>query len=141
MRLACKKGWYSTMICKRTVAEYSDRLVEMLCYFDSNDISYKFEINKGGTKVLTVEYATEKQKEKADMFETELIIKDKTDSKVEYNNIKDLRLAAKLTQQGFGDLLGIPLRTVQDWEADFRICKKYVFKLIEYRLKNGGYIK
>lgn len=129
------------MICKRTVAEYSDRLVEMLCYFDSNDISYKFEINKGGTKVLSVEYATEKQKEKADMFETELVIKDKTDSKVEYNNIKDLRLAAKLTQQGFGDLLGIPLRTVQDWEYKKKCCREYVIKLIEYRLKNGGYIK
>ena len=30
--------------------------------------------------------------------------------------IKDARKAAGLTQQGMSDLIGIPRRTIQDWE-------------------------
>lgn len=46
--------------------------------------------------------------------------------------LKALRAKTGLSQQKFGDWLGIPKRTIQDWECGKAECKKYVFDLIMY---------
>lgn len=50
-------------------------------------------------------------------------------------NIKDIRKQYGLTQQALCDLLGIPRRTLQDWER-FDCCPEYTKRLIEYYLRN-----
>ena len=56
-------------------------------------------------------------------------------------NIKKLRQLTGLSQQAFGDYLGIPRRTIQNWESGVNQCADYVESLIEYKLKNEGMIK
>ena len=51
-------------------------------------------------------------------------------------SIKELRQAAGMTQKAFGEYLGIPHRTVQNWEGGQRQCPDYVLALIEYELRN-----
>lgn len=46
------------------------------------------------------------------------------------SKIKDARLAAGLTQQAVFDLLGIPMRTLQDWENERRKCPPWAERLI-----------
>lgn len=52
--------------------------------------------------------------------------------------IKELRKRYGFTQQGFGDYLKIPLRSVQSWEventANARSCPAYLVELIAYKL-------
>ena len=54
--------------------------------------------------------------------------------------IKEMRTQTGLTQQGFGDLLKIPRRTIQEWENGRRTPPEYIIDLIEYKLKNEGLI-
>lgn len=56
-------------------------------------------------------------------------------------SIKELRQTAGMTQKAFSEYLGIPHRTVQNWEGGQRQCPDYVLALIEYKLKNEGLIK
>lgn len=56
-------------------------------------------------------------------------------------DIKKLRQLTGLSQQAFGDYLGIPRRTIQNWESGTNQCADYVEALIEYKLKNEGMIK
>ena len=49
--------------------------------------------------------------------------------------IKDIRLMTGLSMQKFGDLYGIPLRTIQHWEGGDRKCPDYVLKLLERVVK------
>lgn len=62
-------------------------------------------------------------------------------STAQYDNIKDLRAATKMTQQAFGDYFGIPFRTIQDWEYNIRNCKSYIINLLDYKLRSDGVIK
>ncbi len=55
--------------------------------------------------------------------------------------IKELRKEYKLTQQELSDLLHIPKRTIQDWEAEKRIPPAYVLELIEFRLSHAEELK
>lgn len=48
--------------------------------------------------------------------------------------IKDLRASTGLSQAKFAKLLGIPTRTIEDWESGRHKPPDYVIKLIEYRL-------
>ena len=50
--------------------------------------------------------------------------------------IKELRAATGLTQKAFAELLHIPQRTIENWEAGNREPPLYVIELIEYRLKD-----
>lgn len=45
-------------------------------------------------------------------------------------NIKELRKQAGLTQAAFSSLLGIPARTLQNWEAGVRTCPEYIVRWI-----------
>lgn len=48
--------------------------------------------------------------------------------------IKEARLAAGLTQQGMSDMLGIPKRTIEDWEGERRIPPEWAKKLVIEKL-------
>lgn len=56
------------------------------------------------------------------------------------NKIKELRTLSKMTQKQFSDYLGIPMRTIQDWEYEKRTPPEYVVELIEYKLRNENVI-
>ena len=45
-------------------------------------------------------------------------------------NIKELRKQAGMTQSGFAAFLGIPARSLQNWEAGSRSCPEYIERWI-----------
>lgn len=49
-------------------------------------------------------------------------------------NIKDVRLFVELSQAKAAELIGVPKRTWEDWEAERRHPPKYVEKLIVDKL-------
>lgn len=49
--------------------------------------------------------------------------------------IKEIRTLTGLSQTKFGNLYGIPLRTIQDWEAGARKPPEYVVTLLERVVK------
>lgn len=61
-------------------------------------------------------------------------------------DIKKARLNANLTQRKMSELLGIPIRTISNWESGCRTCPDYVARLIIGKLEeietkenyNGG---
>lgn len=57
------------------------------------------------------------------------------------SKIKELRIAAGLTQKAFADLLGIPKRCVENWEGGVNKCPEYLANLIEYYLRKEERIK
>ena len=54
--------------------------------------------------------------------------------------VKELRKAAKMTQQAFAEYFGVPKRTVEDWEGDRRTIRPYVLELMEYKLRHENLI-
>ncbi len=54
---------------------------------------------------------------------------------------KELRRSTGLSQARFAALLGIPKRSIENWESQKSCCPDYVLKLIEYYLKHEGYLK
>ena len=44
--------------------------------------------------------------------------------------IKEARTKAGLTQKQVHELIGVPIRTLQNWEANIRKCPDYVEKLV-----------
>ncbi len=55
--------------------------------------------------------------------------------------IKKLRKQTKLTQTKFGELFGIPLRTIQEWESGERKPPEYVIDMIEELLYRRGLLQ
>ena len=51
------------------------------------------------------------------------------------NKIKELRLQTGLNRKDFSAYIGIPLRTIEDWEAGRRTPPEYIPRLIAYQLK------
>jgi DNA-binding transcriptional regulator YiaG len=49
--------------------------------------------------------------------------------------IMEIRKSTGLNRKDFANYLGIPLRTVEDWEAGRRTPPEYIPRLIKYRLK------
>ncbi len=49
--------------------------------------------------------------------------------------LKDLRLETGMNRKEFAEYFEIPLRTIEDWEADKRKMPQYLLRLIEYRLR------
>jgi len=56
-------------------------------------------------------------------------------------NIRETRKKLKLTQTEFGNLFGIPMRTIQEWEYGHRKPPSYVLKMMEEILKSRGLLK
>ena len=49
--------------------------------------------------------------------------------------IKELRESIGLNRKEFSEHIGIPVRTLEDWEAGRRTPPEYIPKLIAYQLK------
>ena len=49
--------------------------------------------------------------------------------------IKELRKSAGMTRKEFSEHMGIPIRTLEDWEAARRTPPEYIPRLIDYQLK------
>lgn len=56
-------------------------------------------------------------------------------------SIKAIRATTGMSQQAFADALGIPKRTIENWETGSRIPPDYVVKLIDWRVKTDDTIK
>ena len=54
---------------------------------------------------------------------------------------KNLRQDSGMTQKVYAEYFGIPLRTIENWEAGQRECPEYLLQLMQYKLKNEGIIK
>lgn len=52
------------------------------------------------------------------------------------NEIKALREACCLTQRAFSELLGIPKRSIENWESGVSNPPKYVVRLIAFYIAN-----
>lgn len=50
--------------------------------------------------------------------------------------IKEARKNANLTQQGMADLLGIPRRTIQNWESGERTPPEWAERLVIEKLES-----
>lgn len=50
------------------------------------------------------------------------------------NNLKEARKLAGLTQKGMSEQLGIPKRTIEDWERGISTPPKYVEQLVIEKL-------
>ncbi len=51
------------------------------------------------------------------------------------HKIKELRIQTGLNRKEFSVYIGIPLRTIEDWEAGRRTPPEYIPRLIAYQLK------
>ncbi len=51
------------------------------------------------------------------------------------NVIKELRNRTGLNRKDFSLYIGIPLRTIEDWESGRRTPPEYIPRLISYQLK------
>ena len=49
---------------------------------------------------------------------------------------KMIREESGMSRKDFADWLGIPYRTMQEWELGRRVMPQYVFDLISYKVKN-----
>ena len=49
--------------------------------------------------------------------------------------IKELRESVNMTRKEFSEHTGIPVRTLEDWEAARRTPPEYIPRLIAYQLK------
>lgn len=59
---------------------------------------------------------------------------------MEETTIRSLRTASGMTQNAFSTYLGIPLRTIEDWDTGKRTPPPYIVSLIQYKLTNEGLI-
>lgn len=50
------------------------------------------------------------------------------------DKIRELRTQAGMNRKDFSEHLGIPLRTIEDWEAGRRKPPEYIPRLIAYQL-------
>lgn len=50
-------------------------------------------------------------------------------------SIIDIRKETGLSRKAFSDHFGIPLRTIEDWEAGKRTPPEYIPRLIRYQLE------
>ena len=51
-------------------------------------------------------------------------------------SIKEIRMSTGLSQRKFCEALGIPTRTLEDWERGVSRCPAYVEALIAYRVEH-----
>lgn len=96
---------------------------KLIKFLTDNEYNYEVSHSNGNTKV-TINIG-----EEPEPFVTK------------YDSIKDLRLATKMTQQGFADYFGVSLRTIQKWEYGERPIKPYLISLMEFKLFKNGVIK
>ena len=52
--------------------------------------------------------------------------------------VKEMRAKTGLSQAQFAKLLGIPKRTIENWDGGKSNCHEYTIKLIDYFLTHEG---
>ena len=57
------------------------------------------------------------------------------------DTIKELRESTGMSRKAFSEHTGIPVRTLEDWEAGRRTPPQYIPRLIEYQLKYEELVK
>ena len=57
------------------------------------------------------------------------------------NTIKELRESIGMSRKEFSEHTGIPVRTLEDWEAARRTPPEYIPRLIAYQLKYEELLK
>lgn len=57
------------------------------------------------------------------------------------NTIKELRESIGMSRKEFSEHTGIPVRTLEDWEAARRTPTEYIPRLIAYQLKYEELLK
>ena len=57
------------------------------------------------------------------------------------NTIKELRESVGMSRKEFSEHTGIPVRTLEDWEAARRTPPEYIPRLIAYQLKYEELVK
>lgn len=55
--------------------------------------------------------------------------------------IKELRESIRMSRKEFSEHTGIPVRTLEDWEAARRTPPEYIPRLIAYQLKYEEIVK
>ena len=55
--------------------------------------------------------------------------------------IKELRESTGMSRKEFSEHTGIPIRTLEDWEADRRTPPDYMPRLLDYQLKYEELVK
>lgn len=55
--------------------------------------------------------------------------------------IKELREGTGMSRKEFSEHTGIPVRTLEDWEAARRTPPEYIPRLVEYQLKYEELLK
>ena len=55
--------------------------------------------------------------------------------------IKELRESIGMSRKEFSEHMGIPIRTLEDWEAARRTPPEYIPRLIAYQLKYEEFVK
>ena len=53
-----------------------------------------------------------------------------TEGKAFHSKIREARIQYGLTQKQVSDLTGVPLRSIENWEAGVRKCPNYVEKMV-----------
>lgn len=53
--------------------------------------------------------------------------------------IKEIRKKTGMSQRAFAEWLGIPLRTLENWERDVNRAPSYVIELIRYKVEHEGF--
>ncbi|MBE5890335.1 MAG: helix-turn-helix domain-containing protein [Lachnospiraceae bacterium] len=56
-------------------------------------------------------------------------------------SIKELRESTGMSRKAFSEHTGIPVRTLEDWEAGRRTPPEYIPRLIAYQLKYEELVK
>lgn len=72
------------------------------------------------------------------MKENKVLKLGKETVEIPINPIRHARINRNLTQKEMSELLGIPQRTIEDWETRRRKCPEYVEKLVLEKLHRVG---
>ena len=54
-------------------------------------------------------------------------------------DIKEIRKKTGMSQREFAEWLGIPIRTLENWESGNRAAPSYVIELIRYKVETEGF--
>ena len=61
--------------------------------------------------------------------------------KEQMETLREIRRNAGLNRREFSDYMGIPLRTVEEWEGGRRKMPDYLLRLIVYKFKVEDFLK
>lgn len=56
-------------------------------------------------------------------------------------DIKEIRNRTGTTQKNFAEMVGIPFRTISEWESGRRQPKEYLIRLLDFYVDKKGWYK